>query len=93
MKNIIMNILKILTILSVIIIGCIDFIYISNKKEVLNMEHEEEKDYICYVLTREQAKVICKYWDEDIEQLRDDQICELIDKTIEELKEDIIEEE
>lgn len=40
---------------------------------------------IDYKITLEQAEILCKHFDKDINQLEEYEICELLDKTIDEL--------
>ena len=53
------------------------------------------KQFNCidFKITEEQAKLICKYWNENYEELEDYEIASLLDRVIDELNEDIIEEE
>lgn len=51
----------------------------------------EQENYIDFHITEDQAKLICKYWNQNYNDLDEYEICELLNKTIDELKNEFIE--
>ena len=49
-----------------------------------------EPNYIDFKITEEQAKLLCKYWNVNYNEVDDMEIIALLDKTINELTEELI---